>query len=126
MYPTSSRCFAPTAGGGGGSRLQWVCVVFFGGPDDRETLELAGRMAKHPRVAVAMVRFVKAKGMEYDAVTLRPSPEKCWEKGYSFSTAPLDRRREEVWFIFSTFLIGSFNYSVKFFNIIISIYWNAS
>lgn len=75
-------------------------MVFFGGPDDRETLELAGRMAG---VAVPVVRFVKAKWMEYDPVTLQPSLEKCWEKSYSFSTAPLDRRREEVWLMFFTF-----------------------
>lgn len=66
-----------------------MCVVFFGGPDDREVLELAGRMAEDPGIAVAMVMFVKAKGMDYYAVTLRPSPKKCQEKCYSFSTAPL-------------------------------------
>lgn len=61
----------------GGSKCQRVCVVFFGGPDDREVLELARRMAKDPGIAVAMVMFVKAKGMDYYAVTLRSSPEKC-------------------------------------------------
>lgn len=105
--------------GGGGCRQRRVCVLFFGGPDDREALELSGRMSEHPGVAVAVVRFVKEKGMEYDTVTLRPSPEKCREKSYSFSTAALDRRLEEVWLIFFIFLFGSFNYSVKLFNIII-------
>ncbi|CAD6334857.1 unnamed protein product [Miscanthus lutarioriparius] len=38
-----------------------VCVVFFGGPEDREALELAGRMAEHPGVQVTVVRFVDGK-----------------------------------------------------------------
>ncbi|KAJ8636870.1 hypothetical protein MRB53_011137 [Persea americana] len=73
-----------------------VCVVFFGGPDDREALELAGRMTEHPGVKVDAVRFVG--GMEdgvSNGVTLRPSPEKCAEKSYSFSTASIDRGREK-------------------------------
>lgn len=76
-----------------------VCVVFFGGPDDREALELAGRMAEHPGVRVTAVRFVEAeKGSLQDrpTVTLRPSPMKCAEKSYSFSTAVMDRQREKV------------------------------
>ena len=76
-----------------------VCVVFFGGPDDREALELAGRMAEHPGVRVTVVRFVEAKeGNDHDRpiVTLRPSPMKCAEKRYSFSTAAMDRQREKV------------------------------
>ncbi|CAN1135306.1 Cation/H(+) antiporter 20 [Linum perenne] len=38
---------------------QRVCIVFFGGPDDRESLELGGRMAEHPAVKVTVVRFVE-------------------------------------------------------------------
>ncbi|KAL2229463.1 UNVERIFIED_CONTAM: Cation/H(+) antiporter 20 [Sesamum indicum] len=37
--------------------LQNVCVIFFGGPDDREALELGSRMAEHPGVKVAVIRF---------------------------------------------------------------------
>ncbi|KAK1311743.1 Cation/H(+) antiporter 20 [Acorus calamus] len=70
-----------------------VCVVFFGGPDDREALELGGRMAEHPGVRVTLVRFVEVKSM---AVTLRPSPEKCVEQSYSFSTAVMDRDKEKA------------------------------
>ncbi|CAN1135303.1 Cation/H(+) antiporter 20 [Linum perenne] len=53
---------------------QRVCIVFFGGPDDRESLELGGRMAEHPAVKVTVVRFVEKEGVEEDgnAVTLRP------------------------------------------------------
>ncbi|KAA8518878.1 hypothetical protein F0562_016348 [Nyssa sinensis] len=42
---------------------QRVCIVFFGGPDDREALELGGRMAEHPAVKeldeMAMTEFRK-------------------------------------------------------------------
>ncbi|KAG6771308.1 hypothetical protein POTOM_022656 [Populus tomentosa] len=33
---------------------QRVCIMFFGGPDDREALELGGRMAEHPVVKVTI------------------------------------------------------------------------
>jgi hypothetical protein len=43
---------------------QRVCIMFFGGPDDREALELGGRMAEHPVVKVTIVRFVQKEGQE--------------------------------------------------------------
>ncbi|KAK8516831.1 hypothetical protein V6N11_046786 [Hibiscus sabdariffa] len=43
---------------------QNVCILFFGGADDRETLELGGRMAEHPAVKVVVVRFVGDEGCE--------------------------------------------------------------
>ncbi|XP_039059440.1 cation/H(+) antiporter 20-like [Hibiscus syriacus] len=43
---------------------QSVCILFFGGADDREALELGGRMAEHPAVRVAVVRFVEEEGCE--------------------------------------------------------------
>ncbi|KAJ3676442.1 hypothetical protein LUZ60_003854 [Juncus effusus] len=75
-----------------------VCVVFFGGPDDREALELAGRMAEHPGVSVTAVRFVttnkdRADGMQ--SVTLKPAPSKNEERSYTFSTANVDLEREK-------------------------------
>ncbi|WRX24163.1 Cation/H+ exchanger - like 10 [Theobroma cacao] len=45
---------------------QRVCILFFGGPDDREALELGGRMAEHPAVKVVVVRFVENEGLERD------------------------------------------------------------
>lgn len=71
-----------------------VCVVFFGGPDDREALELAGRMAEHPGVTVTAVRFVTDGE---PAVKLRPSLLKSTEKRYTFSTAVdgMDHEREK-------------------------------
>ncbi|OAY72184.1 Cation/H(+) antiporter 20 [Ananas comosus] len=75
-----------------------VCVVFFGGPDDREALELAGRMAEHPRVRVTVVRFItpeKDGEEKKPGVTLRPSQRKSSERSYTFSTADVDREREK-------------------------------
>ncbi|XP_010260095.1 PREDICTED: cation/H(+) antiporter 20 [Nelumbo nucifera] len=74
---------------------QGVCVVFFGGPDDREALELGGRMAEHPGVKVTVLRFIENNGAESNGVLLRPTPEKSSEKNYSFSTAVMDREREK-------------------------------
>ncbi|RZC78732.1 hypothetical protein C5167_002947 [Papaver somniferum] len=73
---------------------QGVCVVFFGGPDDREALEFGGRMAEHPGVAVTVVRFVEKDGNENNGVILMPTPDKCTDTNYSFSTAVMDRERE--------------------------------
>ncbi|KAJ1261254.1 hypothetical protein BS78_09G014900 [Paspalum vaginatum] len=74
-----------------------VCVVFFGGPDDREALELAGRMAEHPGVQVTVARFVdgKAGSEEQSEVTLRPANTKNADRSYTFSTAVVDTRKEK-------------------------------
>ncbi|KAL3531833.1 hypothetical protein ACH5RR_005354 [Cinchona calisaya] len=56
---------------------QRVCVMFIGGPDDREALELGGRMAEHPAVKVTVIRFVpKDKGMETAAIIAKTMKEK--------------------------------------------------
>ncbi|KAM6574632.1 cation/H(+) antiporter 20 [Cannabis sativa] len=74
---------------------QRVCIVFFGGPDDREALELGSRMAEHPAVKVTVVRFVNKEGLNGDRVTLMPSPNKSTEISYSFSTATMNRPVEK-------------------------------
>ncbi|XP_062095666.1 cation/H(+) antiporter 20-like [Humulus lupulus] len=74
---------------------QRVCIVFFGGPDDREALLLGGRMAEHPAVKVTVVRFVNKDGLDGDGVTLKPSPNKNTEISYSFSTATMNRPIEK-------------------------------
>ncbi|XVF08063.1 hypothetical protein REPUB_Repub06bG0193400 [Reevesia pubescens] len=75
---------------------QRICILFFGGPDDREALELGGRMAEHPAVKVTVVRFVGREGLGNDTVLLRPSPSKSNEKNYySFSTAKMNREKEK-------------------------------
>ncbi|XP_042510446.1 cation/H(+) antiporter 20-like [Macadamia integrifolia] len=72
-----------------------VCVVFFGGPDDREALELGGRMAEHPEIKVSVVRFLEDQGAAPTGIMLRPTPEKSSENNYTFSTAVMDREREK-------------------------------
>lgn len=88
------------------SAVQRVCILFFGGPDDREALELAGRMAEHPAVKVTVVRFVEKPEAEGSEITLRPSLSKCREKSYSFSIAHMNREKEKVpSFFLAIFLI---------------------
>uniref|UniRef100_A0A6N2KRB0 Uncharacterized protein n=1 Tax=Salix viminalis TaxID=40686 RepID=A0A6N2KRB0_SALVM len=74
---------------------QKVCIVFFGGPDDREALVLGGRMAEHPAVKVTVLRFVE-KEEERNHVVLQLSPSKCSEQSYSFSTAAMNREEEKA------------------------------
>ncbi|KAE8724521.1 Cation/H(+) antiporter 20 [Hibiscus syriacus] len=73
---------------------QRVCILFFGGPDDREALELGGRMAEHPAVKVDVVTFVEKEEIQRDDLILRPSASKC-TKNYSFSTSSINTQREK-------------------------------
>ncbi|KAG2325783.1 hypothetical protein Bca4012_040275 [Brassica carinata] len=75
--------------------VERVCVIFFGGPDDREALELAGRMAEHPAVKVTVIRFLVRETLRSNAVTLRPAPSKCKEKNYAFVTTNVDPEKEK-------------------------------
>lgn len=75
---------------------QRVCIIFFGGPDDREALQLGGRMAEHPAVKVTVIRFIKKEGADNNnAIMLRPSPNKSKENSYTFSTATMNPEREK-------------------------------
>lgn len=76
---------------------QRVCIMFFGGPDDREALELGGRMAEHPVVKVTIVRFVQKEGQEKNHVVLQlsPSERRSTELSYSFSTAIMNPEKEK-------------------------------
>ncbi|KAK4480947.1 hypothetical protein RD792_011807 [Penstemon davidsonii] len=67
--------------------IQNICVIFFGGPDDREALELGGRMAEHPTMKVTVIRFLDKNGGERDGVMLTPSHSRNEEIRHSFSTA---------------------------------------
>lgn len=77
---------------------QNVCLVFFGGPDDREALELGSRMAEHPVVKVTVVRFVEADrdASRSNELVLRHSPRNSSDNIYSFSTATMNRQTEQV------------------------------
>lgn len=39
-----------------------MAILFFGGPDDRESLALAGRMSNHVGIEICVVRFLPRKG----------------------------------------------------------------
>ncbi|XP_077244832.1 cation/H(+) antiporter 20-like [Tasmannia lanceolata] len=69
-----------------------VCVLFFGGPDDREALQIGGRMTEHPGVKVNAVRFVSWKEHVGNGVKLLPSEG---SSRYNFSTAVVDPEREK-------------------------------
>lgn len=69
-----------------------VCILFFGGPDDREALGLGGRMAEHPAVSVTVIRFLNKAGVENGASL----SDNCLENRYSFST--MSDKKEEVSF----------------------------
>ncbi|XP_022972726.1 cation/H(+) antiporter 20-like [Cucurbita maxima] len=78
---------------------QRICVMFFGGPDDREALELGGRMAEHPAVKVTVVRFrasPPSDGVEGSKVISRHMYSKSSDSHYSFSTAPINWEKEKV------------------------------
>uniref|UniRef100_A0A7N2M7T2 Cation/H+ exchanger domain-containing protein n=1 Tax=Quercus lobata TaxID=97700 RepID=A0A7N2M7T2_QUELO len=82
-----------------------VCIIFFGGPDDREALELGGRIAEHPAVKVTLIRFVEKDGKESKGEMLRLSPAQtqcsdqisqtqCSDQTNSFSTAKMNCEKE--------------------------------
>ncbi|KAK1421104.1 hypothetical protein QVD17_23209 [Tagetes erecta] len=73
---------------------QRTCVLFFGGPDDRECLELGGRMVEHPAVHMTVLRFVEENRAEHDGPVLKLAPSKGREK-YTFSTAIVNPEKEK-------------------------------
>ncbi|KAM0068562.1 putative cation/H+ exchanger, sodium/solute symporter superfamily [Helianthus debilis subsp. tardiflorus] len=73
---------------------QKTCVMFFGGPDDRECLELGGRMVEHPAVSVTVMRFVEETSVQHDGSGLKPTLSKGREK-YTFSTAIINPEKEK-------------------------------
>ncbi|KAL1819697.1 hypothetical protein ACET3Z_014566 [Daucus carota] len=77
---------------------QRVCLIFFGGPDDREALQLSGRMAEHPAVKVTVIRFLKKEEGAAAAnavVVLKPSSTKSRDNSYTFTTAEVNPEREK-------------------------------
>ncbi|CAO2822249.1 unnamed protein product [Amaranthus hypochondriacus] len=78
-----------------GNEGKKVCVVFFGGPDDREALELGSRMAQHHETNVCVIRFKGNRGTNgSNNVTLMASHEKCSDSNYTFSVAPMNYNEE--------------------------------
>ncbi|KAH7866349.1 hypothetical protein Vadar_019219 [Vaccinium darrowii] len=75
---------------------QRVCILFFGGPNDRETLGLGSRMAEHPAVKATVLRFVGEERLEGSGVALQPPPNKGRGTSYSFSSPAMDRETEKI------------------------------
>jgi len=75
---------------------QRVCIIFFGGPDDREALELTKKMIEHPTLKVSVVRFIEKDGLGKNNIVLSFSPGKSNDECYSFSTANISRQKERV------------------------------
>jgi len=75
---------------------QRVCIIFFGGPDDREALELGKKMVEHPTVKVSVVRFIEKDGLDENNIVLRFSPGQNNDESYSFSTAKVNHQKERV------------------------------
>ncbi|KAK7396502.1 hypothetical protein VNO78_17553 [Psophocarpus tetragonolobus] len=73
---------------------QRVCILFFGGPDDREALELGRKMLEHPALKVSVLRFLDKDGSSGNNLVLSFSPDKNTDNSYSFSTAKINRQRE--------------------------------
>ncbi|KAL9250250.1 Cation/H(+) antiporter 20-like protein [Drosera capensis] len=79
-----------------GDLMKRICMAFFGGPDDREALELVSRMVDHPGVNVTVIRFMEREGVVGSNVSLTPSPEKSVESNYTFSVAIMNRQEERA------------------------------
>ncbi|GMH30080.1 hypothetical protein Nepgr_031923 [Nepenthes gracilis] len=75
--------------------LKRICVVFFGGPDDRKALELGGRMLESSAVRVTIVQFVEQGGIRRDGNMLQLSPEDCRKKSDCLSTSPDCRSQDK-------------------------------
>ncbi|KAH7864965.1 hypothetical protein Vadar_000445 [Vaccinium darrowii] len=75
---------------------QRVCILFFGGPNDREALGLGGRMAEHPAVKVTVLRFVGEERLEGSGVALQPPLNKGSGTSYSFSSPDMDHETEKI------------------------------
>ncbi|KAK7336964.1 hypothetical protein VNO77_17518 [Canavalia gladiata] len=79
------------------SVAQRVCIIFFGGPDDREALELGSKMCEHPTVKVTVARFIEKDELSESNLVLTLLPSEASEESYSFSTAKMNRQKEKEW-----------------------------
>ncbi|TKW11662.1 hypothetical protein SEVIR_6G247200v4 [Setaria viridis] len=66
-----------------------VAAVFLGGPDDREAVSFASRLAENPAIGLTVFRFVKRS--TYDAVTSSTS-RKGGEEDVEFQDGGVDER----------------------------------
>ncbi|KAJ4704712.1 Cation/H(+) antiporter like [Melia azedarach] len=71
------------------SVLKKVCIIFFGGPDDRKALELGKRMADNTVVKVTLVRFIGNARAETRSSAEWADSDICTKSnGGIFSVAP--------------------------------------
>lgn len=47
----------------------WICVLFFGGSDDREALCYGARMAEHPGINLTVLRFKASENTNFGEIT---------------------------------------------------------
>lgn len=73
---------------------QHVCVLFFGGPDDREALELGDRISNHPAVKVTVVRFIHKDVLEGNDMS-HSSPSKTNGKSYNLAISKVYPPKEK-------------------------------
>lgn len=81
-----------------------VAVLFFSGPDDRESLALAGRMANHPAIEICVVRFmsmnantsISSVNSENAEVRQRSMDDACLQEFVQRSTVSMIDYREHV------------------------------
>ncbi|GAA0159577.1 transporter [Lithospermum erythrorhizon] len=72
-----------------------VCILFFGGANDRVALNLGWRMAQHPKIKVTLIRFVEQEDIKSCDHKLRVSPPKFKEKELDDVTICEFRRKFE-------------------------------
>ncbi|TKW26771.1 hypothetical protein SEVIR_3G212800v4 [Setaria viridis] len=78
FIPGPLQDYSGSSAGSGGGRSTGapqfhaaVAALFFGGGDDREAMSYVARMARHPGVTVAVVRFLPARGIKDDPADRR-------------------------------------------------------
>ncbi|KAJ4704713.1 Cation/H(+) antiporter like [Melia azedarach] len=78
------------------SVLKRVCIIFFGGPDDRKALELGRRMEENAAVRVTLVRFIENVRAETSTIVERAVPDICTvSDNYSIGQEPDEIAVEE-------------------------------
>lgn len=74
-----------------------ICMLFLGGPDDRDALELGWRMADNPGVRVTVMRLVRAVENESRRFKKLPPPvATCTKNDNGCSDAAVDFEMEKV------------------------------
>ncbi|XP_072968875.1 cation/H(+) antiporter 19-like [Typha angustifolia] len=88
-----------------------VSVLFFGGPDDREVLAYAARMAEHPGIALTITRFLPGHEEEDDRVFNAFKAKVASDGSVRYEEKVAERREEVASAIkgmgrFNLFLVG--------------------